>query len=78
MIDPDMPTLEKGSYRHVKSGRYYEVLGVAMQTETQDPLVVYRPMYSTKYELFARPYAMFAEQVEINGVLTPRFVKEDS
>ncbi|MFZ1360561.1 MAG: DUF1653 domain-containing protein [Candidatus Saccharimonadales bacterium] len=67
--------LEKGVYRHSKNGHLYEVLGTALQTETDELLVVYRPLYDSKYELFARPHTMFIEQVEIDGILHPRFEK---
>jgi hypothetical protein len=72
----DFPAIEKGAYRHNKTGNLYRVQGVALQTETQEPLVIYRPLYDgTGYELFARPYAMFIEEVEINGEIKPRFEK---
>jgi hypothetical protein len=51
------------------------VLGVALQTETDEPLVIYRPLDENEYELFARPYTMFVETVEINGRTVPRFEK---
>ena len=70
-------SIEKGTYRHSKSGRLYEVLGVALQTETDESLVIYRPLYESEYELFARPYAMFIEKVEINGEMKLRFEKVD-
>lgn len=73
--NPEMPTLETGKYTHSKSGKPYEVLGVAMQTETNEPYVIYRPLYETKYELFARPYEMFVEEVELDGKTVPRFRK---
>lgn len=69
----EMPIITKGIYRHNKKGNLYEVLGVALQTETDEPLVIYRPLSETHYELFARPYAMFIESVELNGRLLPRF-----
>jgi hypothetical protein len=69
----DLPIIKKGIYRHNKTGKLYEVLGVALQTETNETLVVYRPLWESEYELFARPYAMFVEQVEINGKKMPRF-----
>lgn len=72
-----LPSIEKGTYRHSKKGQLYEVLGVALQTETDEPLVIYRPLYESEFELFARPYAMFVEEVEINGVVVPRFEKTD-
>lgn len=73
----DFPTIEPGIYRHNKTGNLYEVLGVAFQTETEEPLVIYRPLYKTDYELFARPYTMFVEEVELNGETKPRFEKVD-
>lgn len=72
------PTIEKGTYRHNKMGNLYEVLGVALETETSEPLVIYRPLYGGDYELFARPYSMFIEKVEINGTLVPRFEKVEN
>lgn len=71
----DFPTITKGTYRHSKTGNMYEVLGVAFQTETEEPLVIYRPMYAVEYELFARPRAMFTEEVLVNDRLVPRFEK---
>lgn len=72
----DLPEIAKGKYLHSKSGDYYEVLGVALQTETGEALVVYRPLYDhQKYELFARPYTVFTETIELDGKQTPRFIK---
>jgi len=71
----DLPTIEKGKYLHTKSGHFYEVLGVSLQTETNEALVVYRPLWDAKYELFTRPYDMFIGMVEINGENKPRFQK---
>lgn len=77
-VDPDLPELEKGIYRHNKSGQLYEVIGVTFNTETYEPLVIYRSQYDhSKYELFARPYDMFVEGVELNGETKPRFEKVD-
>lgn len=67
--------IEKGTYRHNKSGKLYEVVGVAKQTETEEQLVVYRPLYASKFELFARPYDMFHEVVQLDGKPVPRFEK---
>jgi hypothetical protein len=69
------PDIAKGTYRHTKKNHLYEVLGVALQTETDEPLVIYRPLDENEYELFARPYTMFVETVEINGRTVPRFEK---
>jgi hypothetical protein len=71
----DFPTIQKGIYRHNKKDQLYEVLGVALQTETNEPLVIYRALYENEYELFARPYTMFIEMVELDGEQKPRFEK---
>ena len=68
---PALPTIALGLYRHYK-GNEYEVIGVARHSETLEPLVVYRPQYGAK-ELWVRPFAMFTEQIEVNGVRQPRF-----
>lgn len=75
--DPEPRTVPTGTYRHSKTGNLYEVLGTALHTETDEALVVYRPMYDSEYELFARPIDMFLEQVEQGGELKPRFEKVD-
>ena len=67
MNDPIQP----GKYRHFKGG-LYEVLGIARHSETQEELVVYRPLYGDG-GLWVRPRAMFLEAVLLNGVATPRF-----
>lgn len=63
--------VEPGRYRHYK-GNYYEVIGTARHSETDEALVVYRPLYG-EGGLWVRPEAMFLEQVEVDGVLQPRF-----
>lgn len=60
-----------GRYRHFK-GREYEVIGVALHSESAEELVVYRPLYGS-YRLMVRPAALFHEVVEREGVRTPRF-----
>ena len=77
-VDPDLPKLAKGIYRHTKSGKLYDVIVVTFNTENYEPLVIYVPTYEHKYEMFARPYDMFVGEVEIDGVMQPRFSKEQS
>ena len=60
-----------GRYQHFKGG-LYEVLGVARHSETEEELVVYRPLYGAG-ALSARPRGMFLEQVLVNDALVPRF-----
>ena len=63
-----------GRYRHYKGGAY-EVLGVATHSETEERLVVYRPLYG-EGALWVRPLAMFIEWVEVDGERMPRFAIE--
>ncbi len=64
-----------GRYRHYKGGEY-EVIGVARHSETDELLVVYRPLYNTT-GLWVRPLAMFRETVTNNGTTVPRFERID-
>ncbi|MDA8659162.1 DUF1653 domain-containing protein [Luminiphilus sp.] len=66
--------LSPGRYRHYKGGAY-EVLGVATHSETEERLVVYRPLYG-EGALWVRPLAMFVEWVEVDGERRPRFAIE--
>ena len=68
---PPLPTLPLGRYRHYK-GRDYDVIGVARHSETLEPVVVYRPLYG-EGALWVRPYAMFVETVDVDGVEVLRF-----
>ena len=70
---PPLPSIAQGRYRHYKGGEY-EVVGVVRHSETLEPLVLYRPLYNDS-GMWVRPYAMFLEQVEIDGVMRPRFAR---
>jgi hypothetical protein len=63
--------VEPGRYRHYK-GNDYEVIGTARHSETEEEMVVYRPLYGER-NLWVRPLAMFTESVLIDGVTVPRF-----
>lgn len=73
---PEVPTIEPGKYKHYK-GKFYEVVGVALHSETLEPVVVYKPLYESKSEYWVRPYDMFVETVEKDGQTIPRFAKVD-
>lgn len=60
-----------GKYRHYK-GNEYEVIGIALHSETEQQLVVYRPLYG-EGKLWARPLDMFRETIEAGGKSVPRF-----
>ncbi len=60
-----------GRYRHFK-GNEYEVIAMAKHSETQEPHVVYRPLYGDSC-WWVRPLRMFLETIERDGVVQPRF-----
>jgi len=70
-----------GVYQHYKhtdaSPRYYQVLGVARNTETDELYALYVPLYvipehhGVRFQV--RPLDMFLESVEWNGETVPRF-----
>jgi hypothetical protein len=63
-----------GKYKHSKTGKCYEVIGLAKHTETQEELVVYQALYGQEPgSLWVRPLKMFKEKVVINGKKVPRF-----
>ncbi|HSW47628.1 MAG TPA: DUF1653 domain-containing protein [Candidatus Saccharimonadales bacterium] len=65
-----------GKYKHYK-GKCYEVIAVAVHTETREELVVYKQLYSSpgfpKNSVWVRPQKMFLEKVEIDGKRVQRF-----
>ncbi len=67
--------LTPGIYRHYKGGRY-EVIDVARHSESEEELVVYRPLYGDR-ELWVRPLEMFVETVSVDGCEQSRFTLED-
>ncbi len=67
MTEPVKP----GRYRHFKGGEY-EVIDIARHSETDETLVVYRPLYEDS-GLWVRPLSMFAERVTRGERTTLRF-----
>ena len=63
--------LKKGLYKHYK-GNMYQVYMTAQHSETQEWMVVYKALYGQK-GMWVRPYEMFVQKVEIEGVLKERF-----
>lgn len=70
-----------GMYEHYKSTpeslRYYQIIGFARHTETEEILVVYMPLYVIPehrgLRLQVRPLDMFMEEVKYKGQTKPRF-----
>lgn len=65
--------IKSGLYRHYK-GNLYEVLYTARHSETEEWMVVYKALYGDE-GMWVRPYAMFCEKVEVDGIQVDRFAK---
>ena len=71
---PVPPKLELGVYEHYK-GRQYEVIGVGLDTETLEPVVIYKPLYASNVPLWVRSHAMFTETITVGSKTVKRFRK---
>lgn len=71
-----MESVLPGKYKHYR-GKFYEVIGTAVHSETLEHLVVYRALYDSpefgKDQLWVRPEKIFLEKVIIDGKEVPRF-----
>ncbi|MFC4701682.1 DUF1653 domain-containing protein [Glaciecola siphonariae] len=69
-------SIKKGKYQHYK-GQFYELIDIVRHSETEEELVLYKPLYKSDSgkasNLWVRPKTMFFEQVNINGIMRPRF-----
>ena len=67
--------IKLGKYRHYK-GKFYEVIGEAVHSETSEEMVIYRALYEDiafgKNAVFVRPKGIFLKKVEIKGEKIPR------
>ncbi len=66
-------SLELGRYKHFK-GNEYEVIGMAKDSETLEPVVLYQATYGD-HAIWVRPLTSFMETVVVEGVTKPRFEK---
>lgn len=71
-----LQTIVPGRYRHYK-GNDYEVLGCVRHSETEEVLVLYRPLYGAvdTRDLWVRPLEMFLQTVQVDGLEQPRFAR---
>ncbi|MDD6237688.1 MAG: DUF1653 domain-containing protein [Clostridiales bacterium] len=66
-----MENIKIGKYRHFK-GKEYRVLYLATHSETMEQMVVYQALYGEQ-GIWVRPASMWAETVERDGRIQPRF-----
>ena len=62
-----------GKYKHFK-GKEYEVIGIARNSETLEPMVVYRALYGN-YGIWVRPVDMWYDEVMRGGFTYQRITK---
>lgn len=63
-------------YRHYK-GDNYEVVLIALHSNDDVWMVVYKPLYEPKdAEYFTRPLSEWSEDVEYEGKVVERFTKQ--
>lgn len=66
-----MDIIKGGKYRHYK-GNEYVVIDIAIHSETEEEMVVYKALYGEE-KLWVRPLSMWSEKVEVNGKEVVRF-----
>lgn len=54
--------IKKGKYKHFK-GKEYELIDIAIHSETEEQYAVYRPLYGDG-KLYVRPLSMFLSKVD--------------
>ena len=70
-MKPSKYNIKPGKYRHYK-GNFYEVLGMALHSETLEEMVVYKALYGDG-GVWVRPASMWEEEVEVGNQCVPRF-----
>lgn len=65
-------SITPGGYKHYK-GQQYEVIGIGKDTETEEDVVIYQPLYESDVAYWVRPRKMFEDTVTINGKTIRRF-----
>ncbi|ATC97345.1 MAG: DUF1653 domain-containing protein [Pseudoalteromonas spongiae] len=63
--------IQPGKYQHFK-GNFYQVIDTVTHSETQETLVLYKPLYGEQ-ALWVRPIEMFVEEIERDGKVFKRF-----
>ncbi len=60
----------------------YEVVGISVHSETNEPMVIYRPLYEVppdswayEYDFVVRPLSLWYDMVEKDGKKMQRFTE---
>lgn len=61
-------------FKHYK-GNYYKILHIGVHTETKESMVVYKRHNGSDHTIWIRPYDMFFENVIVDMIEVPRFIK---
>jgi len=68
--------VKPGLYRHYK-GKIYQVLGTGRHSETMELMVIYQGQYvSDEFgdkPIFVRPYDLFIQEIDLEGLKIPHF-----
>lgn len=67
--------MKLGRYRHYK-GKDYEVVSIAIHSDTMEEFVVYKALYEGRFplgQLFVKSVKDFLVDVEVDGKKIPRF-----
>lgn len=75
VMQDERESLKGRVFVHFK-GKRYRLVDFAVDSETLEPVVVYRQLYGEE-KLWVRPEKMFFESVERNGCSGPRFRLEE-
>lgn len=70
------PQIKTGLYKHYKNSNNttYLVLGLVIQSETLDPLVIYQAQSNDNDNpIWARPIELFLDKIKVNGKIVKRF-----
>lgn len=70
-MNTNIEKIKLGKYKHFK-GNFYEVVDVAIHSETGENMVVYRALYGD-FGLWVRPAKMWNETITRDGKTFKRF-----
>lgn len=59
-------------YQHYKRKEHYKIIGVATDSDTEEPVVVYKALYG-EGRLFVRKLSVFGESVDHEDETVRRF-----